>query len=153
MLPAGIVAPFVSSGPLNGYPHPQDLAYASPLGYNMSSQYTHTQHLPHAVKREDSFSSPQLNPLGLSVQTATPTNGTKSCCSPPVEEPQPKVDLGPSLMPTNGVSTGGSCCSNKKDSPVSGPNGLIYWMLPRSTISRICVDGRKLYWSLEILVI
>ena len=118
---------YVSSGPPNGYPHAQDLTYAPPLGYNLGSQYAHTQHLPHAVKREDGFSSPQIHPLGgLSVQTTPPTNGTKSCCSPAVDEPQPKVDLGPSLMPTNSVqvSTGGSCCSNKKDSPVSGPNGL-----------------------------
>lgn len=114
---------YVTSGPPNGYSYPQDLAYASPLGYTMSPQYSHTQHFPH-VKTEDSFPSPQVHNMGLSVQTTPVTNGIKSCCAPPVEEPLPKVDLGPALMPTNGTSNGGSCCSNKKDPPVSLQNGI-----------------------------
>lgn len=114
---------YVTSGPPNGYSHPQDLAYASPLGYAINPQYPHTLHFPH-VKTEDSFPSPQVHGMGLSVQTTPATNGPKSCCSPPVDEPLPKMDLGPALVPTKEASNGSSCCSNKKDSPVSGQNGL-----------------------------
>ncbi|KAM7197387.1 hypothetical protein V8F33_005608 [Rhypophila sp. PSN 637] len=112
---------YVTSGSPNGY-HAQNIAYASPLAYTMGSSYPHTPHFPH-VKSEDSFPSPQIHNMGLSVQTAPVTNGTKSCCSPPVEEPLPKVDLGPALMASNGVTNGGSCCSNKKDASGSTQNG------------------------------
>ncbi|KAK3316334.1 hypothetical protein B0H66DRAFT_291817 [Apodospora peruviana] len=124
---------YVASGPPNGFGHPRNLAYTAPLAYTMSPQYTQTHHLPPQgeIKREDSIHSSQIQDLGLSIQTTPPSNGTKSCCSPAVDEPQQQrqpVNLGPSLMPSSngGMSNGGSCCDGggKKDSPVSPTNGM-----------------------------